>query len=351
MRAGDRRAERPSCADRAFDTGDHSPDRRGGARYASRRGRTVGLHEWQTPELTPLHTGSRSLRPRVGDGVGRNAGEGGGEIAHAAAEPRSTAALFRSRQAAEEMALQGVVHGVDRIEPVHRRRRFALGGEPGQRPPDLRPVKAVERVEQRLQIGVRRRRARGRAQRAERQAGALLVATSGSVQYLPRTVNCGLPKSHRNYRALRLQQLSVTKRSASAKTDRPRVRRPGGASPAWPSCDPISRVLSVMLSGATIASSSGKPELSCLRDRGVARNRRPPSAEPKDRRGIRNQASSRSPPFRPVAGCLRRPVDGGHGPRSEDCPLFHPVIAQRTGAKSARATSVPAGKRPLTNRL
>ena len=41
--------------------------------------------------------------------------------------------------------------------------------------------------------------------------------------------------------------------------------------------------------------------------RSPARNRRPHSAEPKARRGIRNQASSRAPPFHPVAGCVRRP--------------------------------------------
>ena len=49
-------------------------------------------------------------------------------------------------------------------------------------------------------------------------------------------------------------------------------------------------------------------------------------------------------PFTPSPATSDAPVDGGHDPRSRDRPLFHPVIAQRTGAKGARTASIPARK-------
>ena len=49
-------------------------------------------------------------------------------------------------------------------------------------------------------------------------------------------------------------------------------------------------------------------------------------------------------PFTPSPAASGAAVDGGHDPRSGDCPLFHPVIAQRTGAKRAPTAAVSTRK-------
>ncbi len=81
---------------------------------------------------------------------------------------------------------------------------------------------------------------------------------------------------------------------------------------------------------------SSTPESSCLL--GIeerASERRRPSAEPKARRGIRNQASR---PFTPSPAASGAPVDGGHGSRSGDLP---PVSA----CFRAKNRDEPCGRR------